>query len=94
VIQYVYDEQAAREHVGIVEEDEPTLADALEYAISALGSEAVEYSMGLDSDHLEYSYVEENGVQRPRTQADLDAELARHNALISLLQQALDNARA
>lgn len=92
VIDYVEDEQAAREHVGIVDEPEqgPTLQVALLEAASILEAEEVQYALGLDRDHLEHSYVTENGVQRPRTQADLDRELARHQKIADLLRIAAD----
>lgn len=91
---FVEDEQAARQAVvgTEVEEAEPTLAEALEYAASCLGAEEVEYSLGLDSDHLECSYVTEHGVERQRTEADLNAEIARHRQFIKVLADAAKTA--
>lgn len=91
---FVEDEQAARrEVIGTeVEEAEPTLAEALEYAASCLGAEEVEYSLGLDSDHLECSYVTEHGVERQRTEADLNAEIVRHRLFIKVLADAAKTA--
>jgi len=92
VMDYVEDEYAAREHVGIADapEEPLDLRAALLEAADLLSLEEVEYSLGLNRDHLEHSYVTENGVDRPRTQDDLDADLARHARLINALRVAAE----
>jgi hypothetical protein len=93
---YVEDELHARIAVlgdqAAIPSDEVTLADALEYAASCLASEEVEYALGLDEDHLESSYVLVDGLERPRTEADLADELARHRKIVELLAGAAKTA--
>lgn len=90
VIDYVEDELAAREHLGLVEEEpEETLAQALNAAADDLEREEVEYALGLDSDHVgEFTTVIENGVERPYTDADLQKDIDAHRRRVQLLREA------
>ena len=90
---FVQDEQAARAAVGIDDTPKPQALDAVLRDFSTtLVLEEVMGSLALDSDSLEHSYTRDalTGEDRPRTEADLRADVEAHEVAADALELAAE----